>query len=134
MPMFSPAHRSADGIAYAYFWVRILSESDLSSAITIGNHTDQTDSTMWIEGLVPGRAQFATLRAGIGTATPPIVGISHYAFPSSYDASRHGVTIHDLPPGTNLEQAKAWIQGEEGKRWAGRGFCFLAHSAVLVEG
>jgi len=63
----------------------------------------------------------------------PLVAISHHAFQDTYDRSRHSVSVHEMPAGTDLATAKGWISSAEGVSWAGAGFCFLAHTAILVE-
>lgn len=135
MALYEQAHRSKDGLLYAYFWVRILTEESgkAFAGKVLANQTDQIDSSVLILGIAHARETFANLRKVAPAPSAPLVAISHHAFQDTYDRSRHSVSVQEMPAGTDLVTAKGWISSAEGVAWAGAGFCFLAHTAILVE-
>ena len=65
---------------------------------------------------------------------PPAQLTLGFVLSSAY-ANAKGMFLerHAMPRGISLQEAQAWIESDEGKRWAGEAFCVLAYIGSAEE-
>lgn len=111
MDIFTPEHRSKDGITYVYVWNCILAAGCGASP----------------------PAHVYEITGVSGTLNRPATDMCiGYKVVPTFDVGLNAVVTYQMPPGTDLEAAKKWIESDPGKAFAkGATLCFLSFTSVL---